>query len=188
VYLGRQGTGAGSLRLAARTVGLADQLGVRTVLTNAVRYADPDQHRLADVLDAARLLRPVDRRHLDGGERWLKDPDAMAAAADRIAQAVGDDPARAVRLLAETEATGQSCTLTPADLGLGRPHFPEPSVVGAGRALDLDNPDHVSLNDQQAFEMIRASDTVGLFQLESPGQQDLVGRLQPLLSRLPDVS
>ncbi|MFF1657745.1 DNA polymerase III subunit alpha, partial [Streptomyces sp. NPDC058255] len=49
----------------------------------------------------------------------------------------------------------------------------------SGRALDLDNPDHVSLNDQQAFEMIRASDTVGLFQLESPGQQDLVARLQP---------
>ncbi len=34
-----------------------------------------------------------------------------------------------------------------------------------GPVLDLDNPDHVSLNDQQAFEMIRASDTVGLFQL-----------------------
>ncbi|WP_307825801.1 DNA polymerase III subunit alpha [Streptomyces sp. MBT33] len=132
VYLGRQGTGAGSLRLAARTVGLADQLGARTVLTNAVRYADPGQHRLADVLDAARLLRPVDRRHLDGGERWLKDPAGMAAAAEHIAQAVGDDPARAALLLAETEATGQSCTLTPADLGLGRPHFPEPSVVGAG--------------------------------------------------------
>lgn len=48
-----------------------------------------------------------------------------------------------------------------------------------GRAIDLDNPDHVDLNDRQAFEMIRASDTVGLFQLESPGQQDLVGRLQP---------
>lgn len=73
VLLGRKGTGPGSLRLAARTVGLADQLGVRAVLTNAVRYADADQHRIADVLDAARLLRPVDRRHLDGGERWLKD-------------------------------------------------------------------------------------------------------------------
>ncbi|GHB28928.1 DNA-directed DNA polymerase [Streptomyces umbrinus] len=131
VYLGRQGTGGGSLRLAARTVGLADRLGVRPVLTNAVRYADPDQHRLADVLDAARLLRPVDRRHLDGGERWLKGPAAMAAAAERIAQAVGSDRDRAVRLLADTEATGQSCTLTPADLGIGRPHFPEPSVVGA---------------------------------------------------------
>lgn len=34
VYPGRQGTGAGSLRLVARTVGLADQPGVRAVLTN----------------------------------------------------------------------------------------------------------------------------------------------------------
>ncbi|MFJ9026522.1 DNA polymerase III subunit alpha [Streptomyces sp. NPDC102259] len=131
VYLGGQGTGAGSLRLAARTVGLADQLGVRVVLTNAVRYVDPGQHRLADVLDAARLLRPVDGRRLDGGERWLKDPAVMAAGAERIAQVVGDDRTRAGRLLAETAATGQSCTLTPADLGLGRPHFPEPSLVGA---------------------------------------------------------
>ncbi|MCZ0999688.1 hypothetical protein O1M63_18730 [Streptomyces mirabilis] len=48
-----------------------------------------------------------------------------------------------------------------------------------GRQLDLDNPDHVDLNDRLAFELIQASDTVGLFQLESPGQQDLVGRLQP---------
>ncbi|MGW2802683.1 hypothetical protein [Streptomyces sp. NPDC001269] len=69
--------------------------------------------------------------HLDGGERWLKGPAAMTAAAERIAQAIGDDPARAVRLLAETDSTGQSCTLTPADLGLGQTHFPEPSVVGA---------------------------------------------------------
>jgi error-prone DNA polymerase len=84
------------------------------------------------VLDASRLLRPVDRRHLDGGERWLKGPEVTAAAAERIAQAIADDPARAVRLLAETEATGQRCTLTPADVGLGRPHFPEPAVVGAG--------------------------------------------------------
>ncbi|MFG3590612.1 DNA polymerase III subunit alpha [Streptomyces sp. NPDC047990] len=132
VYLGLRGTGPGSLRLAARTVGLADELGVRAVLTNAVRYADPAQHRLADVLDAARLLRPVDRRHLDGGERWLKDPAAMAAAAERVAEAAGGGRTEAARLLAETEATGQSCALTPSDLGLGRPHFPEPSVVGAG--------------------------------------------------------
>ena len=131
VWLGRAGTGAGSLRPAARTVGLADQFGVTAVLTNAVRYADAGQHRLADVLDAARLLRPIDRRHLDGGERWLKDPAAMAAAAERIAEAAGADRTRAAGLLGATEATAQSCTLTPADLGLGRPHFPEPAVVGA---------------------------------------------------------
>ncbi|MCW2871270.1 MAG: dnaE3, partial [Streptomyces oryziradicis] len=50
---GLPGTGPGSLRLAARTLGLADQVGIPAVLTNAVRYADPGQHRLADVLDAA---------------------------------------------------------------------------------------------------------------------------------------
>ncbi|WP_188279000.1 OB-fold nucleic acid binding domain-containing protein, partial [Streptomyces sp. CBMA370] len=48
-----------------------------------------------------------------------------------------------------------------------------------GRAIDLDNPDHVPLDDGRAFELIRASDTIGMFQLESPGQQDLIGRLQP---------
>ncbi len=48
-----------------------------------------------------------------------------------------------------------------------------------GRVLDLDNADHVDLNDRLAFELIQASDVVGSFQLESPGQQDLLGRLQP---------
>ncbi|MFD5060357.1 MULTISPECIES: hypothetical protein [unclassified Streptomyces] len=41
------------------------------MLTNAVRYADPAQHRIADVLDAARLLRPINRHRVDCGERWL---------------------------------------------------------------------------------------------------------------------
>lgn len=48
-----------------------------------------------------------------------------------------------------------------------------------GRQIDLANPDHVLLDDQFAFALIQDSDTVGMFQLESPGQQDLVGRLQP---------
>ncbi|MET7622624.1 hypothetical protein [Streptomyces sp. NPDC005408] len=64
--IGQEGTGARSRRLAARTVGLGYHLGGRTVLSNAVRYADPAHHRLANVLDAARLLRPVDRRHRAG--------------------------------------------------------------------------------------------------------------------------
>lgn len=134
VYLGRSGTGAGSLRLAARTVQLGDELGVPVVVSGAVRYADPAQHRLADVLDAARLLRPIDRRSLDGGERWLKGPGEMSAVAARIAEAAGHGAERAAALLAETEATAASCTLTASDLGMGRPHFPEPHVVGAERA------------------------------------------------------
>ncbi|MFB6864271.1 DNA polymerase III subunit alpha [Streptomyces virginiae] len=132
VCWGVPGTGPGSLRLAARTLGLADRLGVPAVLTNAVRYADPGQHRIADVLDAGRLLRPIDRRRLDCGERWLKDPATMQADAERIAQACGAGPGRAAALLAETARAGEECVLDPvAGLGLGRPHFPEPEVVGA---------------------------------------------------------
>ncbi|MFI6689200.1 DNA polymerase III subunit alpha [Streptomyces sp. NPDC050485] len=138
VWYGLSGTGPGSLRLAGRSVQLADQLGIEAVLTNAVRYADPAQSRVADVLDAARLLRPIPFRHtdqLDPGERWLKDPGAMAAAAERIAQAAGAGPGRAVRLVEATVRAGEECRLDPvADWGLGRPHFPEPHVVGAGRA------------------------------------------------------
>jgi error-prone DNA polymerase len=51
-----------------------------------------------------------------------------------------------------------------------------------GRRLDLDNPDHVDLNDRLAFEMIQASDTVGLFQLDSVSTPAV---LHSLLHRLP---
>ncbi|WP_330481365.1 DNA polymerase III subunit alpha [Streptomyces sp. NBC_00724] len=132
LHWGLEGLGAGSLRLAAHTLGLADRLAIPTVLTNAVRYADPAQHRVADVLDAARLLRPINRRRLDCGERWLRGPAEMAAAAERICETAGAGPGRAAALLAETARTAEQCAIDPvADLGMGRPHFPEPTVVGA---------------------------------------------------------
>lgn len=133
VHHGRTGTGPGSLRLAARTVGFAAEQGVTAVLTNAVRYADPGQGPVADVLDAARRLVPVDPRGpLDSGERWLKDPGLMAEAADRIAQAAGLRPADARRLLARTRDTAEACSVDPEDdLGIGSVHFPEPRLVGA---------------------------------------------------------
>ncbi|MFF3958139.1 DNA polymerase III subunit alpha [Streptomyces sp. NPDC001890] len=136
VHHGREGTGPGSLRLAARTVGLAAEQGVRAVLTNAVRYADAGQGPVADVLDAARRLVPVDPRRapLDSGERWLKDARAMAEAAERITAAAGLGKGAGARLLAETRRTADACVVDPeGDLGLGAVHFPEPELVGAGR-------------------------------------------------------
>lgn len=133
VHHGRTGTGPGSLRLAARTVGFAAEQGVPAVLTNAVRYADPGQGPVADVLDAARRLVPVDpRKPLDSGERWIKDPAAMAENADLIARAAGLSPADARRLLAETRRTAEACVVDPEDdLGIGSVHFPEARLVGA---------------------------------------------------------
>ncbi|MEU2025275.1 DNA polymerase III subunit alpha [Streptomyces sp. NPDC016469] len=136
VHHGRTGTGPGSLRLAARTVGLAAEQGVRAVLTNAVRYADPGQGPVADVLDAARRLVPVDPRRapLDSGERWLKDAPAMAETAERITSAAGLGAGAGARLLAETRHTAEACVVDPGgDIGLGSVHFPESGLVGAGR-------------------------------------------------------
>ncbi|MEU7562795.1 DNA polymerase III subunit alpha [Streptomyces eurythermus] len=135
VWHGRTGTGTGSLRLAARTVGFAAEQGVRPVLSNAVRYADPGQGPVADVLDAARRLVPIDPRgELDSGEAWLKDAPAMLDAAERIVEAAGFRRGAAHRLLEQTLATAAECRVDPEDdLGLGSVHFPEPHLVGAGR-------------------------------------------------------
>ncbi|MFR9799444.1 DNA polymerase III subunit alpha [Streptomyces sp. MS06] len=135
VWHGRTGTGPGSLRLAARTVGFAAEQRVRPVLSNAVRYADPGQGPVADVLDAARRLVPVDpARGLDSGEAWLKGADAMLHAAERIVEAAGFRRGTAHRLLEQTRATAAECLVDPEDdLGIGTVHFPEPHLVGAGR-------------------------------------------------------
>ncbi|MCX5335282.1 DNA polymerase III subunit alpha [Streptomyces sp. NBC_00140] len=135
VWHGREGTGPGSLRLAARTVGFAAEQRVRPVLSNAVRYADPGQGPVADVLDAARRLVPVDpTKELDSGEAWLKDPSAMLAAAERIVEAAGFRRDTAHRLLEQTRATAAECLVDPEDdLGIGTVHFPEPHLVGASR-------------------------------------------------------
>ncbi|MBT2399639.1 DNA polymerase III subunit alpha [Streptomyces sp. ISL-100] len=135
VHHGRTGTGPGSLRLAARTLGLAAEQGVPPVLTNAVRYGDPGLGPVADVLDAARRLVPIDPRGpLDSGERSLKSADEMARIAELVAEAAGFRQGVAHRLLALTEETAAACRVDPEDdLGLGTVHFPEPHLVGAGR-------------------------------------------------------
>jgi error-prone DNA polymerase len=45
-----------------------------------------------------------------------------------------------------------------------------------GEKIDLDR---IPLDDEATFELIRASDTLGCFQIESPGQRELLQRLQP---------
>ncbi|MER7005426.1 DNA polymerase III subunit alpha [Dactylosporangium sp. NPDC000555] len=128
-YYDPRGTGPGSLPLAARTLNLAAEEGVEAVLAGAVRYADADQAPVADVLDSARRLTRIDPRRTDGGERWLKPPSAMAAIAERVARAAGQD---ASGVLAATARCADRLRLDPeGDLGLGQVHFPEPQLVGA---------------------------------------------------------
>lgn len=135
VWHGREGTGPGSLRLAARTVGFAAEQRVRPVLSNAVRYADAGLGPVADVLDAARRLVPVDpTKELDSGERWLKGADAMLGNAERIVEAAGFRRDTAHRLVEQTQTAAAECLVDPEDdIGIGSVRFPEPHLVGAGR-------------------------------------------------------
>lgn len=135
VWHGRKGTGPGSLRLAARTVGFAAEQQLRPVLSNAVRYADPGLGPVADVLDAARRLVPIDStKELDSGEAWLKGAGDMARVAERVVEAAGFRRDTGYRLLEQTGATAAECLVDPEDdLGIGTVHFPEPHLVGAGR-------------------------------------------------------
>ncbi len=45
-----------------------------------------------------------------------------------------------------------------------------------GIFLDLDD---IPLDDEKTFRLLRTTETVGVFQVESPGQRQLLGRLQP---------
>ena len=140
---GRGGAwGPGSSAHAARMAGIARQSGLGTVLTNAVRYADRLDAPTVDVLDAARRLVALDRRHVDRGnaEGFLKSGKQMHEVAEEICRLAGlsADTARdATRMLADTRKVADRCALDPrTDLGLGEVHFPElaldPSSLGAG--------------------------------------------------------
>ncbi|WP_406404758.1 hypothetical protein OH805_36825 [Streptomyces sp. NBC_00879] len=52
-----------------------------------------------------------------------------------------------------------------------------------GQSIDVDDPQQVPLGDSFAFNLIQASDTLGLFQLESPSQMDLLSSLHPSYTR-----
>jgi error-prone DNA polymerase len=64
-----------------------------------------------------------------------------------------------------------------SELGPGT-REPDPSLPGrdAHGRLSLD---HVPTGDEATYALIRSGHSVGMFQIESPGQRELLGRLQP---------
>ena len=49
----------------------------------------------------------------------------------------------------------------------------------SGERVDLDDEAQVPHDDPDTFELIRTTRTLGMFQIESPGQRELVGKLGP---------
>ena len=137
---GPEGTPA-SLGHAARLLGLATEVGLPSVLTAAVRHADPGGAVTVDVLDAARRLVPLDARHLDRVTTagHLSSSAQMYAVACDVARAAGagvsgggsGERDRARQLMADTVTLARSCVLdSRTDIGIGSVHLPEPSTLG----------------------------------------------------------
>ncbi|MFB4282399.1 DNA polymerase III subunit alpha [Nonomuraea sp. MTCD27] len=100
---------------AVRMLGLAESMGVPAILTNAVRYLDPADHQVGDVLDAARQLVPLHPRHLERttSHAYLKSTKEMRQVAAKVC---AGDQERVARLLFTTRRLAEACSMDPLDL------------------------------------------------------------------------
>ncbi|MGP7996919.1 MAG: DNA polymerase III subunit alpha [Streptosporangiaceae bacterium] len=122
----------GSRHLTARMLQLAAEAGVPAVLSNAVRYLDPADAAIAQVLDAARQLAPLGERHL--ARRNTRADLASGADMGQVAaRSCGGDGV--AELLRATAAVAGRCALDPGrDLGIGGRFMPE---ITGGEPLTL---------------------------------------------------
>ena len=112
--------------LTAQLAALADETGLPTVVTNEVHYADPDGHRLQDVLVCIRhgaTLTEARELLLPNAEYRLKTGRELG----RIGAGLPDEPSRRAweQGLARSASIGKACRL---ELGFERYRFPGFSV------------------------------------------------------------
>lgn len=113
---------------AKRMLQLAGTLNIPAVLTNAVRYLEPDDAITGDVLDAARHLEPLGLfTPQPNAQAWLKPEQLMAA----IAFEITESRDQAQKLIKATEDLAQTLRLDPvSDCDWSRPKTPEKSALG----------------------------------------------------------
>ena len=133
-----RGDGPFSTPFAARMLKFARDNNLPAVITNSVRMLNRSDGPLADVLDSARNLVPLHKRHVErqNSEAYLKDIKQMHQVATEISQAAGELTAN--QLIKTTLHWAEIATLDPRkDVGIGKIHLPEPSVVGGKTQGDL---------------------------------------------------
>ena len=133
-----RGDGPFSTPFAARMLKFARDNNLPAVITNSVRMLNRSDGPLADVLDSARNLVPLHKRHVErqNSEAYLKDIKQMHQVATEISQAAGELTAN--QLIKTTLQWAEMATLDPRkDVGIGKIHLPEPSVVGGKTQGDL---------------------------------------------------
>ena len=133
-----RGDGPFSTPFAARMLKFARDNNLPAVITNSVRMLNRSDGPLSDVLDSARNLVPLHKRHVErqNSEAYLKDIKQMQEVATEISQTAGELTAN--QLIKTTLQWAEMATLDPRkDVGIGKIHLPEPSVVGGKTQGDL---------------------------------------------------
>ena len=133
-----RGDGPYSTPFAARNLVFARENNLPAVITNSVRMLAASDGPLADVLDSARNLVPLNGRHVErrNSEGYLKPTAKMQQIADEIAQAAGE--VNGNHLMRTTAEWAEQSTLdTRRDIGIGKIHLPEPQAVGARNIEEL---------------------------------------------------
>ncbi len=117
-----------SIEHAKAMLELARVTRIPSVLTNAVRYLEPDDAVTADVLDSARHLEPLGLfAPQPNAQAWLKPQSEMV----RLALEITEDPKQSIELLKSTSRLADRCRLEPqSDCGWGKPKTPEQSALG----------------------------------------------------------
>ena len=113
---------------ASRMLELADALGVPAVLTNSVRYLEPDDAITADILDAARFLEPLGKfEPQPNAQAYMKSAKQMSS----VALEITGSKTRAKKLLTDTSLLADICRLEPvSDCGWGKAKTPEKEALG----------------------------------------------------------
>ena len=126
-HLTEPGTNYSTMQ-AKRMLQLAKTFGITPVLTNAVRYLEPDDALTGDVLDAARHLEALGLFDAQpNAQAWLKPASLM----EKLALEVAESKELALELLTNTEALAKQLMLDPvSDCGWSKPKTPEKSALG----------------------------------------------------------
>ena len=126
-HLTEPGTNYSTMQ-AKRILQLAKTFGITPVLTNAVRYLEPDDALTGDVLDAARHLEALGLFDAQpNAQAWLKPASLM----EKLALEVAESKELALELLTNTEALAKQLMLDPvSDCGWSKPKTPEKSALG----------------------------------------------------------
>ena len=124
---------------AARMLQWAIVHRTQAVLTNLVRYRDPKDSRIADVLDASRRQVALSNQPTTS-QAFLASSQHMNAIAQRVSSLVGDPRDIGQALLRQTVALGQECVIDPqADLGMNQVYVPELSKLLPGETRSADS-------------------------------------------------